>query len=88
MLSDTKILRFKHIAREALEQCGGVIMPEIEFLSVAPLGKTKNTENLLDIVLDTQGEIQNIAKMPHSKEIHLWVGPEGGWSENERSKMI
>ncbi len=31
IISDTKKERLKSIAREALEQCGGLIMPEIEF---------------------------------------------------------
>ena len=31
VLSENKKLRFLSIAREALEQCGGMVMPEIEF---------------------------------------------------------
>ncbi len=32
ILSESKKIRFIAIAREALEQCGGLVMPEIEFL--------------------------------------------------------
>lgn len=41
----------------------------------------------MNVVLDTTGNMLKLTEMPQNDEIHLWVGPEGGWSENERSKM-
>ena len=41
----------------------------------------------MNMVLDTTGDVQNLKEMPQNEEICLWVGPEGGWSENERNKM-
>jgi 16S rRNA (uracil1498-N3)-methyltransferase len=39
ILSPSKIERFVSIAREAVEQCGGVRVPEIEFLEKSILGE-------------------------------------------------
>ena len=38
-------------------------------------------------MLDTLGVVQNLREMPQDEVLSLWVGPEGGWSENERNKM-
>lgn len=85
ILSPNKKERFSHIAREALEQCGGVIVPEIEFFEEPPYETTSKTS--LQIVLDTTGIALKLTEIPQNQEIGLWVGPEGGWSENERNKM-
>lgn len=83
IISDAKKERLRAIAREALEQCGGLIMPEIEF-----------REHIWDyawwsknMVLDTTGKMIKIHELPENKEIIIWTGPEGGWSEKERKKM-
>ena len=55
LISPAKEARFQEIAREALEQCGVVIMPEIIFENkelVFPAGD--------NIVLDTCGESANL----------------------------
>lgn len=85
ILSDGKKDRFQSIAREALEQCGGLVMPQIEYLDT-PL-KYENNVSTRNIVLDTTGTPKRLTEMPRDQEIGLWVGPEGGWSEDERSKM-
>lgn len=56
ILSTSKMERFISIAREALEQCGGLTMPEILFLEKMP--DTKNEET--HIVLDTTGNITQL----------------------------
>jgi 16S rRNA (uracil1498-N3)-methyltransferase len=83
ILSESKKERFSKIAREALEQCGGLIMPEIEFLE----WMTNPEFQMPNIVLDTTGISQNLREMPQNQKVGIWVGPEGGWSEKEREKM-
>lgn len=85
LLSDNKIERFHLIAKEALEQCGGDIMPEIQFLNHFPEEISIDTSN---IVLDTIGENRRLISYDSLSDMNLWVGPEGGWSELERQKMI
>jgi 16S rRNA (uracil1498-N3)-methyltransferase len=103
ILSESKKERFLKIAREALEQCGGLVMPEIEFVEGGDLlrhpeqreGSTfldssampQNDGNKHNIVLDTTGISQNLREIPQGEEICIWVGPEGGWSDGEREKM-
>jgi 16S rRNA (uracil1498-N3)-methyltransferase len=83
ILTDTKKKRFLAIAKEALEQCGGVTMPDIEFLDITP----HHESWVINILLDTLGMPQKLTEMPQDREMALWVGPEGGWSDEERIKM-
>ncbi len=84
-ISPAKIERCMTIAREALEQCGGTIMPEIIFQD--KFMKDKNPW-YMNIVLDTIGENMRISAYDSFQDISIWVGPEWGWSEDERSNML
>jgi 16S rRNA (uracil1498-N3)-methyltransferase len=84
IISDSKKQRFYTIAREALEQCGWLIMPSIEFRDAMEYTEVGG----MNMTLDTTGALQNLSTMPQNDEIWIWVGPEWGWSESERSKMI
>ena len=86
LLSPTKIDRFIIIAREALEQCGGVVMPEIAFIERFP-EYTASTIEMSHIVLDTIWESIRISQYDNLQNMGLWVGPEGGWSDAERVRM-
>jgi 16S rRNA (uracil1498-N3)-methyltransferase len=85
LMSPAKIERFLSIAREALEQCGGVRMPDIIFLNSFPENLDMSVTHLS---LDTIGEKNRIVSYDSVQEIWLWVGPEGGWSDTERWEMI
>jgi 16S rRNA (uracil1498-N3)-methyltransferase len=87
LLSPNKIDRFITIAREALEQCGGVRMPEIVFIERFPDTSALDASNTAHIVLDTIGDSIRISQYDNLQDISLWVGPEGGWSDTERIKM-
>jgi RsmE family RNA methyltransferase len=50
LLSPNKIERFITIAREALEQCGGVVMPEILWIDRFPDATTESTHIVLDTI--------------------------------------
>ncbi len=87
LLSPNKIERFSVIAREALEQCGGTVMPEILFVERFPERTTTDSVERIHIVLDTIWESTRISQYDNFQNIGLWVGPEGGWSNDERIKM-
>ena len=80
-----KMPRLSLIMQEALEQCGGNMLPILEFVSTAP----KVEKN--DIVLDPLGEqsfLKGAEMIATSKSVRFWVGPEGGWSEKERQDFL
>ena len=83
ILSESKKSRLISIAREALEQCGGLIMPEIVFDGNMPVPQSDER----NITLDTTGIVLKMQEMPQNDAVSLWVGPEGGWSPKEREKM-
>lgn len=88
LLPPTKIDRFIIIAHEALEQCGGTRVPEIVFTERFPHETTDTTGETTHIVLDTIGESIRISHYDNLQNIALWVGPEGGWSDVERVKLL
>jgi len=83
VLSDSKIARFHVIAQEAVEQCGGLILPKIEIRETSP----DLDRNKANIVLDTIGKKRQLSEFHEGENIGIWVGPEGGWSMEERKKM-
>ncbi len=88
VVSPSKETRFHLIAKEAVEQCGWVNIPEILFLEKWWIDACiwYSQDNRVHVTLDTTG-----TKYPKdfilAKNISLWIGPEGGWSEIERHKM-
>ncbi len=89
LMSGAKQERFLSIAREALEQCGGTILPEILFVNGFPdISNPANADtHMPSIVLDTLGESERLSWYDNLQYIALWVGPEWGWSDRERSEM-
>jgi 16S rRNA (uracil1498-N3)-methyltransferase len=83
VLSPAKIDRFVSIAREAVEQCGGMRVPSIVFHEKNMLYSAPWT----NLTLDTIGLSRTFGEFTTMNEYNLWIGPEGGWSDDERSKM-
>jgi 16S rRNA (uracil1498-N3)-methyltransferase len=83
LVSPAKIERYHLIAEEALEQCGGARMPEIVFHE----RMMEFWQDETHIVLDTTGQLRWLTEYQTLGRLHLWVGPEGGWSETEKIKM-
>jgi 16S rRNA (uracil1498-N3)-methyltransferase len=84
LLTESKHKRLITIAREAVEQCGGLVMPEIDFIDQIISHQSLAT----NIVLDTTGKLIKVTEIPKNQDISIWVWPEGWWSEREREKMI
>lgn len=83
LITQAKITRFESIVREAVEQCGGLRIPRLRFEStfLLPTGSQKA------IVLHTEGNTSQISEYGLDLNIGLYVGPEGGWSPEEITKM-
>ncbi len=95
VLSDNKKERLKKIAIEAIEQCGGNIIPEIKFISSLSFEERdwgwgfvwKGTrERDISLLCHTSGKyaqkLSNIS-LEGREYINVLVGPEGGFSEAE-----
>lgn len=74
------IERLKKIAKEASELSGRSIIPEIK--EIKDLKSAINEANGEIIIFDIDGE--NLEKI-NNKEISIFIGPEGGFSQNELS---
>lgn len=74
--------RLKKIAREAAEQSGRGLVPEITApIKLAAAMKTAG-ENDVNYFFDATGEDFSRAKSL-AKTVGVWIGPEGGWEEFE-----
>ena len=75
--------RLRKIAKEASEQCGRITIPEIsEPIDFDESLKLVN-ENNLNIIFDASGEIFSKNNSPTT---NIFIGPEGGWTEEEIEK--
>jgi 16S rRNA (uracil1498-N3)-methyltransferase len=76
-----KMERLEKIAREAVEQCGRGILPSIaqptEFEDA--LEQSKNGKNIFFHL----GATDTLWKSDLGTECAVWIGPEGGWTDDE-----
>ncbi len=83
--------RLKKIAQEATEQSGRILVPQInEILDFEDLMKKKSLSlknNSFSFLLDFSGKPirEVISKIKKFEEVNFFVGPEGGFSEEEIS---
>jgi 16S rRNA (uracil1498-N3)-methyltransferase len=79
------IERLKRIVKEACEQSGRFTLPEINEVISFEKSLDLTKENDTNILFDMSGlplDDKNI----NSKKIGIWIGPEGGWTEEEIKK--
>lgn len=83
VINERKIERFREIAREATEQCGGNRVPIITFLE-SNISLPKDGISYVFHTEDTYSKhIRDISQK--SSSINLFIGPEGGFSSAEMS---
>jgi len=75
--------RLRKIAQEAAEQSGRLDVPEISPILSLKESLDYIQEGELAWCLDTTSQIEVIAPV-EDKMIHLFIGPEGGWTDEER----
>lgn len=86
LITKAKMQRFSLIAQEALEQCGGTVMPTIHFVSGDQIEETPIKYDTI-IALHTIGTTSTLHIYKDAKNIALFVWPEWGWSETEVQKI-
>jgi len=74
--------RLRKIAREAAEQCGRAVVPEITDAVKFAAALKAAGENDINYFFDAAGEEFARAK-PFVAAVGVWIGPEGGWEEFE-----
>lgn len=81
-----KLDRLEKIAKEASEQSGRSIIPEIS----EPVNFEKSLEFIkkenLNILFDISGEKFSEIIKNNFEKINIFIGPEGGWTDNEIEK--
>ncbi len=85
-LSKSKFSRYEKILTEATMQSGGKITPELnQVLDFEKAITELNTEdlNLIAHEQEQDNNLINILQNTNSKKINLFIGPEGGFTENE-----
>jgi 16S rRNA (uracil1498-N3)-methyltransferase len=77
---EKKLRHWQKIAISAAEQCGRLDVPVI----AAPVEFTASLEACTDssVLLDPRGD-SDLSQLEGSGNIHLFIGPEGGFSEGE-----
>lgn len=82
-LSDNKIIRLERIIKEAVEQSGRSFVPELVLTDDIALWDFEKSENILFHTEDEKSvSIKNL-ELDYSKQINLFVWPEGGFCEEE-----
>ena len=75
--------RLNKIIKEASEQSGGFGFSNV--FAIEDLRKVKINGNDLNIAFNMDGNniLENIMEIKKSKNINLFIGPEGGWTDDE-----
>jgi len=84
-LSENKKVRLRKIATEAIEQCGGNIIPELSFSWGFFLENYKNSITLVCHTQEQNAKILSDIRLQKYDNISLIIGPEGGFSDTEIS---
>ena len=79
---DKKLAHWRGIIISACEQCGRNIMPSLQ--SPLPFSEwIAQTSGEMRLLLDPSGDL-SLQSLPRSNKISLLIGPEGGFSEQEK----
>ena len=78
---DVKQERLQEIAKEAAEQCGRGVIPMVEEPMSLKEAMEDAKQNEKNYFLDVEGE----ESLKSAASIGLFIGPEGGWDEEEIS---
>lgn len=80
---DINLERLNKIVKEASEQSGRVILPEVfDVISLKEVVSQAVKENKVCIAFHTVDNLPEVPP-PTSESIAIFIGPEGGWTENE-----
>jgi len=79
--------RLKKIIQEAVEQCERAYLPEFKSIISFKDVLTEKKDDEIYLFFDKEGEkINTFSKnIFHKKIVHIFVGPEGGWTQQEKN---
>ncbi len=83
---EAKRLRYEKIAKGAAEQCGRGILPQIlPFAQYRDALDSLSEDSLNIFCYEGEGTVslKNILNKSDAKDINVFIGPEGGWSNAE-----
>ncbi|MDP2090791.1 MAG: RsmE family RNA methyltransferase [Candidatus Gracilibacteria bacterium] len=83
IISDNKIDRLNKIIIEAVEQSGRNYVPELVILDKFDFSVLKNDQNIIFHTFSHESTLLKELKLDFDKNINLFVGPEGGFSDLE-----
>ncbi|MGQ9801639.1 MAG: RsmE family RNA methyltransferase [Candidatus Saccharicenans sp.] len=85
---EKKNQRWEAIAREALKQCKGGLLPLIGYPMRLEEALARNVGGLkFYLDEDSQHYFRDILISGRSGEVYLLAGPEGGWAQEEKEQM-
>ncbi|QFR38873.1 16S rRNA (uracil(1498)-N(3))-methyltransferase [Candidatus Gracilibacteria bacterium 28_42_T64] len=84
-LSENKIARIQKIITEAAEQSGRSRIPELIIEDNISLSDFAENENIFFHTEANDSQSLKEIKLDYTKGLNLFVGPEGGWSDDEIS---
>ena len=85
-LTKNKLQRYQRIINQATMQCGGKISPGLDVLldfNQVIIGLDPQSLNLIAHEQEKDNKLINILQNNYNKKINLFIGPEGGFSEQE-----
>ena len=80
-LSDSRLERWKKIVTEAAEQCGRSDIPEVR-APIKLITAIEEYHSKIKLLVCEQGEE---GKFAENDKIGIFIGPEGGWSDSEKT---
>ena len=83
---EKRIARWRKIAREASEQSRRVRLPEIH--PAIAVAAALSIQGDCRLVLDEAQQARTICSVLAADRVALLVGPEGGWTDSERSSAV
>jgi 16S rRNA (uracil1498-N3)-methyltransferase len=78
-----RLLHWQKIAQNAAEQSGRTVLPEL--IEIAALQNWVSNQQGLKVFLDPYAELSLAELQPDDMKVTLLTGPEGGFSDQERS---
>lgn len=81
-----RLQHWKNITQHAVEQSGRTLLPE--FGEITNIGDWVHVQKGLKVFLDPYAECSLTELKPENMHVTLLSGPEGGFSENERSLAV
>ncbi len=85
MVKDINIEKFITIAKESSEQCGRIDIPKIHPASSLNDALTKNNEHDIIVCDDNKNALKPYKLGKYSEKTLLVIGPEGGFSNQEKA---